>query len=328
MVLFGDTLELTEEQQNQDQAAPCCVFAVPDSPLLTLALLCWHSAASLCLSPCTNVCVCTCLLNGLMVTKVMPLCWLQRGSPKNKSAFIFNPSRVITVRSFSLDAVLFLNLGTVFHLASHLSHRVHSHFLSHQEAWNVGLSHYRWCEVCHWIEVGFLRFLHCSVNFSTLVIKKKKRYFCGEMLWCFPSGSDGKASVCSAGHPGLIPGLGRSPGEGNGSLLQYSCLENPVDCGVHGAAKSRTRLSDFTFTFTFHFEAILFLSKLQSQDSGCTDGSSLNQSPCAGCCLTVPSPHLPSLLPYFFPFSCKESSTFSPLLTCSFLIVSLWTQMS
>ena len=46
----------------------------------------------------------------------------------------------------------------------------------------------------------------------------------------FPSGSDGKASVCNAGDPGLIPVLGRSPGEGNGSPLQYSsCLENPMD---------------------------------------------------------------------------------------------------
>ena len=67
--------------------------------------------------------------------------------------------------------------------------------------------------------------------------------------------SDGKASVCNAGDPGSIPGLGRSPGEGNGSPLQYSCLENPMDCGawqatVHGFAKSQTRLSDFTFTFT------------------------------------------------------------------------------
>ena len=43
-------------------------------------------------------------------------------------------------------------------------------------------------------------------------------------------GSDGKASVCSARDPGSIPGLGRSPGEGNGSPLQYSCLENPMDC--------------------------------------------------------------------------------------------------
>ena len=45
----------------------------------------------------------------------------------------------------------------------------------------------------------------------------------------FPGGSAGKTSVCNAGDPGLIPGLGRSPGEGNGSPLQYSCLENLMD---------------------------------------------------------------------------------------------------
>ena len=43
----------------------------------------------------------------------------------------------------------------------------------------------------------------------------------------FPGGSDGKEFACNAGDPGLIPGLGRSPGEGNGNPLQYSCLENP-----------------------------------------------------------------------------------------------------
>ena len=48
----------------------------------------------------------------------------------------------------------------------------------------------------------------------------------------FPSGLDGKASVCNAGDPGSIPGLERSPGEGNGSPLQYSCLENPMDRGA------------------------------------------------------------------------------------------------
>ena len=56
--------------------------------------------------------------------------------------------------------------------------------------------------------------------------------------------------------PGAIPGLGRSPEEGNGNPLQYSCLENPMDVGalsatVHGAAKSQTRLSDFTFILYF-----------------------------------------------------------------------------
>ena len=44
-----------------------------------------------------------------------------------------------------------------------------------------------------------------------------------------PDGSDGKASAYNAGDPGLIPGLGRSPGEGNGNSLQYPCLENPMD---------------------------------------------------------------------------------------------------
>ena len=64
----------------------------------------------------------------------------------------------------------------------------------------------------------------------------------------FPSGSDGKESACSAGDPGLIPGLGKSPGEGNGNPLQYPCLENLMDRGalwaaVHGVAKSLARLS-------------------------------------------------------------------------------------
>ena len=45
----------------------------------------------------------------------------------------------------------------------------------------------------------------------------------------FPGGSDGKASAYNAGDLGSIPGLGRSPGEGNGNPLQYSCLENPMD---------------------------------------------------------------------------------------------------
>ena len=58
----------------------------------------------------------------------------------------------------------------------------------------------------------------------------------------FPGGSDGKKSVRNAGDPGLIPGSGRSPGEGNGNPLQYFCLENSMDRGasrttVHGAQR-------------------------------------------------------------------------------------------
>ena len=61
----------------------------------------------------------------------------------------------------------------------------------------------------------------------------------------FPGGSEVKASACNAGDLGLIPGSGRSPGEGNGNPLQYSCLEDPMDGGawwatVHGVAKSQT----------------------------------------------------------------------------------------
>ena len=66
---------------------------------------------------------------------------------------------------------------------------------------------------------------------------------------CFPGGSDGKESVYIAGDLGSIPGLGRSPGEGNANPLQYSCLENPMDRGawwatVLGITKSQTQLSN------------------------------------------------------------------------------------
>ncbi|CAI9175881.1 unnamed protein product [Rangifer tarandus platyrhynchus] len=56
----------------------------------------------------------------------------------------------------------------------------------------------------------------------------------------FPCGSAGKESTCNAGDLGSIPGLGRSPGEGKGYPLQYSGLENSMDCIVHGAAESDT----------------------------------------------------------------------------------------
>ena len=61
----------------------------------------------------------------------------------------------------------------------------------------------------------------------------------------FPGGSDGKVSAYNAGDLGSIPESGRSPGEGNGNPLQYSCPENPMDRGawwttVHGITKSRT----------------------------------------------------------------------------------------
>ena len=79
-------------------------------------------------------------------------------------------------------------------------------------------------------------------------LRRKKRRLKNPLKYC---GSDSKESACNAGDPGSIPGLGRSPEEGNGNSLQYSCLENSIDRGawqaivygvttVHGVAKSGT----------------------------------------------------------------------------------------
>ena len=64
-------------------------------------------------------------------------------------------------------------------------------------------------------------------------------------MWGFPGGLDSTESACNAEDPGLIPRLGRSPGEGNGYPLQYSCLENSMDgeawwATIHGVSKSQT----------------------------------------------------------------------------------------
>ena len=70
------------------------------------------------------------------------------------------------------------------------------------------------------------------------------------LIICFHGGSNGKESALTSGDLGSIPGLGRSPGEGNGNPLQYSCLDNSMDRGawratVYGVKKSQTQLSNF-----------------------------------------------------------------------------------
>ena len=107
----------------------------------------------------------------------------------------------------------------------------------------------------------YLAFIHCERHCT-------KRHFNSSLnilgagiviSWGFPGGSEVKASACNVGDLGSIPGSGRSPGEGNGNPLQYSCLENPMNgrawwATVHGVAKSWTRLSYFTFTYCYlHF---------------------------------------------------------------------------
>ena len=98
-------------------------------------------------------------------------------------------------------------------------------------------------------------FTHFIIVHWHLVLGLNNIYSCficiSVELLGFPGGSEVKASACNAGDLGSIPGSGRSPGEGNGNPLQYSCLENPMGGGawwvtVHGVAKSRTRLNDFT----------------------------------------------------------------------------------
>ena len=68
-------------------------------------------------------------------------------------------------------------------------------------------------------------------------------------MWYFTGGSEVKESACNAGDPSSIPGSGRSPGEGNGNPIQYSCLENPMNgeawqATVHGVKKSHSDMTE------------------------------------------------------------------------------------
>ena len=87
--------------------------------------------------------------------------------------------------------------------------------------------------------------IYNSTDFILLAIL----YYLYELSSSFPCGSAGKESACNAGVLGLIPGLGRSSEEGKGYPLQYSGLENSMDCIVYGVAKSRTWLRDFHFLY-------------------------------------------------------------------------------
>ena len=75
----------------------------------------------------------------------------------------------------------------------------------------------------------------------------------------FPCASAGEESTCNVGDLGSVPGLGRSPGEGKGYPLQYSGLENSVDCIAYGVVKSRTQLSNFQFQFSLGLDPTNFL---------------------------------------------------------------------
>ena len=104
----------------------------------------------------------------------------------------------------------------------------------------------------------------------------------------FPGGSDGKPSAYNAGDRGSIPGLGRSPGEGNGNPLQYSCLQNSMDGGtwwaaVHGVPKSWTWLTSLSLCLsvvcrhsdwgTTSVRGIIRIGRPGVPDSGLVQGS-------------------------------------------------------
>ena len=90
----------------------------------------------------------------------------------------------------------------------------------------------------------------CVSTLTLLHVGQQTQVWFGNTLTpAFPGDSVGKEAALNAEDPGSIPEAGRSPGEGNGNPLQYSCLENSMDKGawwstVHGVTNSRTRLSD------------------------------------------------------------------------------------
>ena len=102
-------------------------------------------------------------------------------------------------------------------------------------------SHLGWNQQC------FLIFLHGVYSLAAPpALASAPLYW--KVPMGFPGNSTGKESACSTGDPSSTPGSGRSPGEGNGYLLQYSGLENSMDCVVHGVAKNQAWLSNFHFT--------------------------------------------------------------------------------
>ena len=150
---------------------------------------------------------------------VFQICWHVECSTFTASSFrIWNSSTGIP----SPLLALFIGMLPKAHLTLHLR-----------------MSGSWWVIMPSWLSGSWRSFLYSSSVYSG-----------------FPGGSEVKASACNAGNLSSIPGLARSPGEGNGNPLQYSYPENPMDGGawwatVHGVAESQTQLSDFTHFCVF-----------------------------------------------------------------------------
>ena len=110
---------------------------------------------------------------------------------------------------------------------------------SHQQSYGCRPAEKHQCLLLHTIETLVVCYVAIADWHTRLQIFKSP----------FPCGSACKESTCNAGDLGLIPGLGRSPGDGKGYPVQFSGLENPMECIVCWAAKSQAWLSDFHFHF-------------------------------------------------------------------------------
>ena len=118
-------------------------------------------------------------------------------------------------------------------------------------------------ELINYFHINWAQIFHESRDLAPLldavVQKADLTKYCSGFVyyWVFPHSSVGEESTCNSGDPGLIPGLGRSPGEGKGYPLQYSGPENSMDCIVHGVAESDTaeRLSlSLSFTLMYYIQ--------------------------------------------------------------------------
>ena len=137
---------------------------------------------------------------------------------------------------------------TFWGVASLISQVVTPVYISTSNGWRLQFFHVL-ADICYFLFFLIIIFMIVTVIAITATLSSSQ---------AFPSGSLGKESACSAGNPGSIPGLGRSPGEGNGNLLQYRCLENSMDGGawqstVHGVVRSRIRLSNFSSSSSLWF---------------------------------------------------------------------------
>ena len=112
-----------------------------------------------------------------------------------------------------------------------------------QNSWCNGVVALKWCKDA--LQIAFMDPSLQCLCFTWGVERGFDSFF--SVYMGFPGGSAGKESACNVGDLGSIPGLGRYPGEGKAYPLQYSGLENSMDCIVHGVRKDWKWLSDFHF---------------------------------------------------------------------------------